>query len=345
MSTEITTVNTGPGGGEETGTATLTADPQATDEEAERWADLERRVAQSTAPRKTAPYQWVVPVVTAVLAGITLHRYVPHPAAAVAAVAVLLALLLAVQPEAQRIRAGTGPEPDVKELDGYTEWLPRRVPAVSAATLTAAGRHTRALAGGRWRSAHLLIARREPGHRPVAQRFQPGDRIELILDDHIAEGPSEVAAGALAHEACHCDRLPLAASSLSGLLCQPGPVLVAAWALPWPATLTPGTAGQAVAVLAVLRVAATLIFCGAEIYCDLGAAADQGAAAQRAVFDVLAAEDARATRSYARRAVVRLLTWGAPPPPPPLWLRRAAVRLRYGNGRLATPQERKLSQR
>ena len=349
MSTEITAVNAGASGGEEAATAstaTLTADPQATDEEAERWADLERRVAQSTAPRKTVPYQWVVPVVTAVLAGITLHRYVPHPAVAVAAVAVLLVLLLAVQPEAQRIRAGTGPEPDLKELDGYTEWLPRRVPPVPAATLTAASRHTRALAGGRWRSAHLLIARREPGHRPVAQRFQPGDRIELILDDHIAEGPAEVAAGALAHEARHCDRLPLAASSLSGLLCQPGPVIVAAWALPWPATLTLGAAGQAIAVLAVLRVAATLIFSGAEIYCDLGAAADQGAAAQRAVFDVLAAEDARMTRSYARRAFTRLLNWGAPPPHPPLGLRRAAVRLRYGSGRLAGPDdERKASQR
>jgi hypothetical protein len=326
------------------GTATLADGPQATEEEAARWADLERRVAQSTTLRRPASFQWVVPAVMAVLAGITLHRDVPHPPAAVAAVAVLLVLLLAVQPEAQRIRASTGPEPDVKELDEYVEWLPRRIPAVPAATLTAARRHLAALAGGRWRSAHLLIARRENAHRPVAQRFQPGDRIELILDDHIAEGPAEVAAGALAHEARHCDRLPLAASSLSGLLCQPGAVLVAAWALPWPATLTLDAAGQAIAVLAVLRVTATLLFWGVEIYCDLGAAADQGAAAQCAVFDVLAAEDARMTRSFARRAVARLLNWGAPPPHPPLELRRAAVRLRYG--RLAEPEsERKPSQR
>lgn len=334
MSTEITAVTTGRDGGDETGTAgtaTLTADPQATDEEAARWADLERRVAQATAPRGTAAFQWVVPVVTAVLAGITLHRGVPHPAAAVAVVAGLAVLVLAVQPEAQRARAGTGPEPDLKELDDYREWLPRRVPAVPAATLAAADRILGALAGGRWRSAHLLIARREGGSRPLAQRCQAGDRIELILDDHIAQGPPQVAAGMLAHEARHCGRLTLAAGSISGLLCQPGPVIVAAWALPWPVTLTPGAAGQAITVLAGLRAAATLIFWAVEVSCDLGAAADQGAAAEGAVFDALAAEDARARRSYARRAAARLLNWGAPPPHPPLWLRRAAVRLRYGS--------------
>lgn len=142
-----------------------------------------------------------------------------------------------------------------------------------------------------------------------------------------------MAAGALAHEARHCDRLAVAASSLSGLLCQPGPVLVAAWALPWPATLTLSAAGQAIGVLAALRLAATLIFWAVEAYCDLAGAADQGAAAARAVFDVLAGEDARMAWSFARRAAVRLLSWGAPPPHPPLWLRRAAVRVRYGGGR------------
>jgi hypothetical protein len=298
--------------------------------EAERWAALERRVAQSTAPRGTGPFLWLVPAVIAVLAGLTLHRDVPHPVAAVAAVAALLALLLAVQPEARRVLAGTGPEPDLQELDDYREWLPRRVPAVPAATLAAADRYLGALAGGRWRSAHLLIARRENGPRAIALRYQAGDRVELILDDHVAEGPPEVAIGALAHEARHCGRLALAAASLSCLLCQPGPVIVAVWALPWPAALTLGAAGQAIAVLAGLRVAATLIFWAVEISCDLGAAADQGVAAVGAVFGAIAAEDARAVRSFARRAVARLLTWAAPPPYPPLWLRRAAVRLRYG---------------
>ncbi|MGH3247238.1 MAG: hypothetical protein ACRDOI_13660, partial [Trebonia sp.] len=235
-------------------------------------------------------------------------------------------------PEVQRALAGTGPEPDLQELDDYTEWLPRRVPAVPPATLAAAGRHLGALTRGRWRSAHLLIARRENGPRTMALRSLAGDRVEVILDDYVAEGPPQVAAGALAHEARHCGRLTLAAGSLSGLLCQPGPVIAAAWALPWPAALTPCTAVQAVAVLAGLRAAAVLIFWGTEVSCDLGAAASTGAAAMGAVFDAIAAEDARAARSFARRAVTRLLNWSAPPPYPPLRLRRAAVRLRYGGG-------------
>jgi hypothetical protein len=335
LSTESAAVITGTDGGGEpgaAGTATLPPGPETVGGEAGRWAALEFRVAQSTAPRGTVPFLWLVPVVIAVLAGLTLHRDVPHPPAAVAAVAALLVLRLAGRGEAQRLLARTGTEPDLQELDDYAEWLPRRVPAVPAATLTAVGQSLGALAGGRWRSAHLLIARRGNDPRAIAQHGQAGDRVELILDDSIAEGTPAVALGALAHEVRHCGVLTLAAASLSGLLCQPGPVIVAAWALPWPAAFTLGAAGQAVAVLAGLRVAATLIFWAVEVSCDLGAAADQGVAAAGAVFDVLAAEDARAVRSFARRAVARLLNWGAPPPYPPLWLRRAAVRLRYGSG-------------
>lgn len=328
MSTDIAPVATEPDGGPAgpAGTATLTAGPQTPEEEAERWAALERRVAQSTASRKPPGFVWVVPAAMAVLAGITLHRYVPHPPAAVTAVAVLLVLLTAVQPECQRLMAGTRPAPDPQELDDYWEWLPRRVPPVPPATLAAARRY---LGRGRWRSVRLLIARREDGSRPIARHLRAGDRIELVLDDHIAEGPSEVARGSLAHEARHCDWLPLAAGSLSSFLCMPVQVMAAVWAL-GPATLTPGAAVQAVAVLAGLRLAATVLFYGAEIYCDLRAAADQGAAVQRAVFDAIAAEDARARRSFAWRAVLRLINCGAPPPHPALWLRRAAVRLMPG---------------
>jgi hypothetical protein len=335
LSTESAAVTAGPDGREPgtAGTITLSGGPDTAKGEAARWAALECRIAQSTAPRGTAPYLWLVPAVIAVLAGMTLHRDVPHPPAAVVAVAALLVLVLAIQPEAQRVRAGAGPEPDLHELDAYREWLPRRVPAVPAATLAAAERYLGVLAGGRWRSAHLLIARRGNGPCAIAQHCQAGDRIELILDDCIAEGPPGAAIGALAHEARHSGVLTLAAASLSGLLCQPWPVLLAAaWALPWPAALTLGAAGRAIAVLAGLRLAATLIFWAVEISCDLGAAADRGVAAAGAVFDVIAAEDARAVRSFARRAVARMLNWGAPPPYPPLWLRRAAVRLRYGSG-------------
>ena len=306
--------------------------PETADEDAEaiRWADLERRVGASSSARTSRGWspEWVIPVVIAVLAGMTVHRYVPRPLPAVAVVSALLVLRLALQPEVLRARADAGPEPDTQELEAYTEWLPRRHPAVPAETLAAASRYAAALRG-RWRSLHLLVARRGDGRRLVAQRFQPGDRVEIVLDDYIAEGDPRVAVATMAHEVRHCGWLPLAAGSLSGLLCGTGPVIVATWALPWPGTFA-GTAVQVIALLAGLRVAATVLQWGVEVSCDLGAAADQGAAAEHAALDLLAAEDARMPRSFTRVAVVRLLNWGAPPPHPPLWIRRGAVRLRYG---------------
>lgn len=306
--------------------------PETTDQDVEagRWADLERRVGASSSARTTRGWspEWVIPVVIAVLAGMTLHRYLPRPLPAVAVVSALLVLRLALQPEVLRARAAAGPEPDTQELDAYTGWLPRRDPAVPPETLAAVARYAAALRG-RWRSLHLLIARREDGRRLVAQRFQPGDRVEIVLDDYIAEGDPQVAVATMAHEVRHCGWLPLAAGSLSGLLCGTGPVIVATWALPWPGTFA-GTAIQVIALLAALRIFATVLQWGVEVSCDLGAAADQGAAAEHAVLDLLAAEDARMPQSFTRVFVVRLLTWGGPPPHPPLWLRRGAVTLWYG---------------
>jgi hypothetical protein len=333
LSTDSTAPEPEPG---TAGTATLPESAEAGDEEARHWADLERRVARSTVPSLPSG-QWIAPLAVALLAGLTLHRHVPHPLPAAAAAAALMALLLALQPEVQRIRAGNRPDPDLKELDGYTAWLPRRVPAVPPATLAAAGRHTGDLAGGRWRSAHLLIARREDGSRLIAQFCQAGNRIELVMDADIAEGPPEAAIGVLAHEARHAGRLALAAENLSCQLCLPAWVLVATWALPWPATLTPAAAGQAIGLAAGLRVIATLLFWSVELACDLGAAADHGPAAAEAGFAVIADADAQMTRSFARRAALRLLNWGAPPPHPPLWLRRAAVRIRYGRPAAGLP--------
>jgi hypothetical protein len=321
LSTDIATTETEPGGDPGPG-----ARAPGEDEEAERWAGLERRVAQSVG-HSAPPLAWVTMAVMAALAGLTVHRVIPHPLAAVIVVAVLMVVMLAGQVEAQRIRASAEPAPDVAELEEYAAWLPRRVPAVPAQTLAAADRYLGQLAGGRWRSAHLLIAR--TGRLDiVARHHRAGDRLELVLEDHLAEGPPGAAAAALAHEARHSGMLAAAAQSLARLLCQPVPLLVAVWALPWPATLTPGAAEMAVAAVAGLRVVATLIFWAVEIACDLGAARDQGAAAARAVLDVIAAADAQARRSYARRAIVRFVNWGAPPPHPPLWLRRAAVHLR-----------------
>ncbi|HEY1618623.1 MAG TPA: hypothetical protein VGG25_13460 [Streptosporangiaceae bacterium] len=319
------------------GTATLPRSAGTAADEASRWADFERRVAQSTIPYVPSPYQWIAPLAVAIVAGLTLHRDVPHPLPAVITAAALLALALALRPEAERIRTGRGPEPDLQELDAYTAWLPRRVPAIPPATLAAAARHTAELAGDRWRSAHLLIARREDGSRAIAQFCQAADRAELILDADIAEGPPEAAIGSLAHEARHSGRLALAVRNLSCLLCLPAWVLIATWALPWPATLTPAAAGQAIGLAAGLRITATLLFWGVEIACDLGAAADHGPAAAEAAFAVIAGADAQLTRSFARRAALRLLNWGATPPHPPLRLRRAAVRVRYGRPAASLP--------
>jgi hypothetical protein len=318
LSTDIATTETGLDGGPGPGARPL-------GDEAERWAVLERRVAQSVG-YSAPPLAWVTVAVMAALAGLTVHRVVPHPLAAVIVVAVVMVVVLAGQVEAQRVRASAEPAPDVAELEEYAAWLPRRVPAVPAQTLAAADRYLGQLAGGRWRSAHLLIAR--TGRLDiVARHHRAGDRLELVLEDHLAEGPPGAAAAALAHEARHSGRLTAAAHSLACLLCQPVPLLVAAWALPWPATLTPGAAEMAIAVVAGLRVAATLIYWSVEIACDLGAARDQGTAAEHAILDVIATADSQARRSYARRAIVRFANWGASPPHPPLWLRRAAVRL------------------
>ena len=238
-------------------------------------------------------------------------------------------LVLALQPEGQRLRAAAGPGPDLQELDDYTRWLPRRVPAVPAATLAVADRYARALTGGRWRSAHLLIARRDSGSRPMALNNQAGDQIELILDDYIAEGPPEVAAAAwhmrpvIAH--AHPRRREPEQPALPARSRHRGS-LGAALARHFHAGRR--GAGNRGDSRAPRGGDAHLL--GSRGVLRPGGRCRSGAAAMNAVFDTIAAQDARpGVPSFARRAIARLLNWGAPPPYPPTWLCRAVVRLRY----------------
>lgn len=309
------------------------------DGEAARWEDFERRVAQATLPSAYAqpvPVQSLIQLlqslgqlVIAVLAGLALHRLVPHPLAAVIPVALLAALRLALVAEASRVRGGLPAKEHLGELDEYRRWLPRRVPAVPPETLAAADECVRRLER-RWGAARLLIARREPGHpNTVSQQRPVGNLAELVLDHRVAEGPPAVAVSSLGHEAAHCGGLMSAAMSLSTRLVSSFIVIVAAWALPWPGTF-PAAAGESAGVLAGLRLMATLLFWVVEIRCDLAGASFAGPTAERAAFDLMAAEDARATRSFTRRAFAHFFNPALSPPHPPLWLRRAAISLRHG---------------
>ena len=154
----------------------------------------------------------------ALLAGTGLRQLVPHPVALIAAIAGvvvvtglagpawlrLVSRLHASHPEYNLARVA-GAEPGwVAEAQAYRQWLPRRVPPVPAQTLAAADRVLAGVTARGWRSAHLLIARAGPGSPlPMGVTRLLGDRVQIVLGDCIAEGPPEVAAATLAHEARH----------------------------------------------------------------------------------------------------------------------------------------------
>jgi hypothetical protein len=281
---------------------------------------MERDVAAYMSGGSGVPFRhWLAWAVTGVLAGAGLHQLVRHPAAAVAAATALFALGGALTSASTRLRARSQPEPgSMADLAAYREWLPRRVPPVPAATLTVVDRYLAQVTSHGWGSAQLLLARYKGGPPgPMGGTNPVGDRLELVLGSHVAEGPTEVAAVTVAHEMRHMRQFRLAMWDLAVTLRrQQVLIIIAGWEWSWAA---------AVVAVVALRLAAMLICWSVEVSCDLGAAADHGAAAMRATYEVMTAgRRARgAAHRPARQAISGMLHWASAPTHPPIALRRA----------------------
>ncbi|MGH3277271.1 MAG: hypothetical protein ACRDNZ_23450, partial [Streptosporangiaceae bacterium] len=253
-----------------------------------------------------------------------LAAHLGRPAWAVAAVTACLAVAGLAAPAVMRWAFGIQQpqEPEwVPELGAYRAWLLRRVPPVPAATLAAADRILGGLAGRRWRSAQLFIARYENGSPGSMGGTEPrGNRLQVTLGDYVAQGDPDVAAATLAHEARHTGRWPYALRGLGTAARARGP-LVIGWAVPWAAVIP--------AVVA-LHVACMLLSWAIEISCDLGAAAAVGPAAMMATYQVMTASRRRRRAAPAvKKAAAYALYWAAGPAHPPVAVRRAVIRARY----------------
>jgi hypothetical protein len=316
---------------------TSSTEPGEPDPENARWEREERAVAESISggPDMIGKVRMLAFMAATVLAGMGLRAHLGQPVAAVAVFAAWLAAAGMLAPAAERLKARQQPgEPGwVADMIAYRTWLPRRVPPVPAETLAAADRYLTGLPARRWQSAHLFIARAPAGQQvSMGITFPRGNRLEVILGDHVATGPVPVATATLAHETRHGSAWRLAARNLAETIRGQGMFLIG-WAVPWPAVIL-------VAVLT--HIACTLVIWAEEVSCDLGAAADAGPAAMLGVCDVMAAS--RRIRRTAARAVPapkRLAAWAvhwaAGPGHPPIPVRRAIIRLRYWRVRPGDP--------
>ena len=193
---------------------------------------------------------------------------------------------------------------------------------VPAGTLEAVDRSVAGLAG-RWRSVHLYVSRcTETGpHFAVCQTaavYPAGGRLLVIVGEHLATGPSQLAAAVLGHEAGHPAGWRLRVSYL-GVAAGLAGWVITGWARPWP-VLLPAAIG-----LQAARTAAAWVV---EASCDRRGARTAGT---QAMLDALVGlgrvrAEARAARPAWQRAAVSVLTWAAGPPHPPMPLRRAVIR-------------------
>lgn len=330
--TDITAASVPAGAGEipglpaAGGTGMADAGAGGTDpgEQQRRWEQFEvddgRMLTASFSARHQSRLQWPV---MSFLAGMGLRAaHLPHPLWLVAAAtAVMLAGGTAAQELASR-RAAEPAEPEwVAELDRYRQWLPHRQPPVPPAVLAAADQHlAAAAASGRWRSAHLVIARRPPEAAWLTMGFTEhrGSRLVFHLGEHVACNPA-AAAGTLAHEARHPRGWNRLLSMGTGTGYARG-YLIAGWALPWPAA-----AWAALGVHAALMLAAWI----KETGCDLAAASAAGRPAMDVTFDVMTASACQRSSHLPRprRIKNQALHWAEGPVHPPIPVRRAVVRI------------------
>ena len=239
----------------------------------------------------------------------------------VAAVCGLLLVLAVALPAV--LRAGKKSEPQwARAAAVHEQSLSGRLPA---ATLGLAREIMAAMtAGTRWRGSFLYISRcteEDDVHYATccaAGTYARGGRLLVILGEHLAAGPPELAVAVLGHERRHVSGWRLYLYSLAAVASVWG-LAVAGWAVPWPALLL---------VAAALRVVTTALFWTIEISCDVGSARDTSAGAMLAAVDYQerTRRGARALwPSWKRRAVI-VLTCLAWPDHPPFSMRRAAVR-------------------
>ena len=308
------------------------------DDESRWWVREETARADGVrAPVRVREVGWPLgAAAVALLAGTGLRQLVPHPVALIAAIAGVVVVtglagpawlrrvsrLHAAHPEYNLARVA-GAEPGwVAEAAAYRQWLPRRVPPVPAQTLAAADRVLAGVTARGWRSAHLLIARAGPGSPlPMGVTRLLGDRVQIVLGDCIAEGPPEVAAATLAHEARHTTAVHAAIWNLLAMRARL--IFLVGWALAWPAALW--------AALAVHAGLAALKWY-MEVSADLAAARATGPEVMTKVFDVmtdLAAARRRAQRQALARTGMRALSWAAGPGHPPIRVRRAVITAWY----------------
>jgi hypothetical protein len=291
-------------------------DPDAEDR---RWEEEERAAGERMAARRGAGKgRLIADVVIMTLAGMGLRSHVIHTLPAVAAVTAALAIVGVAMQEVQLRHAGQPEPPWVKELAAYRAWLPRRSPAVPAATLAAADRYLAELPGRRWRSAQLFVPRRPAGKWiPMGELLPEGNRLQVRLGDHVALGPPQVAAATLAHEARHARGWRYSLELLLNVTRARG-FLIAGWAVPWPAVLP---------VVVAVQAGITAAMWVSEISCDLGAAADVGLAAMMDTFEVMTASArSRPAAPWPQRCARQAVHLAAGRRHPPIPVRRAIVR-------------------
>lgn len=199
-----------------------------------------------------------------------------------------------------------------------------QVPAAALRQLKAVT--ARMTAGTRWHSAHLYVARctstdDSPVHYGACcagGTVPRNGRLLVILGEHLAYGQPEIAMATLAHERRHVTQRRLylyAVAAVTGTL----GLMVAGWAVPWPALLP---------VAAGVRYGAVLLLWAVEFSCDLGAAGEVGrdAAAEAVSYKQRTKGGSRALWPAWQRTAVGVLTWLAGPEHPPYAVRRWAIR-------------------
>ncbi len=225
---------------------------------------------------------------------------------------------------ARMLQAPGKEEPDwARAAAVHEQSLEGRVPAPLFSQVKALIR--RMTDGGGWHSAYLYVARctsSEPVHYGAccAGATYPRDgRLLVILGEHLAYGPPEIALATLAHERRHVTWWRLLAYALASTTATLGLVDVG-WAAPsW---------RVAIPVAAVVRVVATLALWAVEVSCDVGAARDfgKGAIVEAVRYKQRTKGGSRALWPAPQRVAVGILTWVAGPEHPPYALRCWLIR-------------------
>jgi len=250
------------------------------------------------------------------------HLTVPDWQEAAAACAFLLVLAAVIPRTAQADRRK---EPEwARAAAVHEQALSSRAPAATLALVRKAMAKMTISTG--WRAAHLYVSpcTEQDGQSPhygpccAGATWVRSGRLLVILGEHLLAGEPELALATLGHERRHLNGWRLYLYSIGSTAGTFG-LVVAAWAVPWPALLLP---------VAALRVVSTLTAWAVELGCDVGSARELGADAMTASvnYKERTRRGARAGWPPAKRLTVSVLTWVTGPEHPPYGMRRAAIR-------------------